>query len=1622
MKTNFQKNGVIVLSTKEPAGFLNFVYDGSSYKIIPRKIDVSTGVISINGIDISEDSSIYNEEDPNYFLKIDSDVQNASLFIRTTSLSDFDKNLKIDIYDSSLNGIIETIDVSVLNRVYSSDQKNVNNYIATNVLVDGDTSYMLLRSNPLFGGNIKVVVDSENKLYMDTYKVSDVLSNKLYRKQQISANSNFSGDVRRIFSTLPLGEMYKISSEDVLDISLPETELNKQYITDYSYGGRLLKDDLYDEDYAMHAPLWLNNKLPDYFAIFRLPGAYNPETYGEGEIADLALKYIKNGKLIKSWGIKENTPVGTYLRNHLDEMVTVNVAPIFLSLSDPSLTNPDPNTWYGVSPTAGIIAGKSETTYNFDEKSSNFTDMNAFTSKGFERQNVLMTNLMNMEYVFSDDDASLYTMSRYFGLYLTENILYDVAYYQSSIDSSVYVLSADNKNSSDFFNSDMFDTSGNIIDEFSNRIITIDDINEINRIDNVNQLNGVDNEIIKPWINKLGDVLLNESLDKLDHPGKFISIELNNLLKPGETFRFNNLDDSIIWEIYGTGDDHINNGGFVNYPSKSEASGHPTVNRVAFSTKGDISDQVNAMWGAWGVLMEMNDVPISHYYKKENGYSIKIRDNFKESNIQFQRITSNSSNDLYNNTLDYGFNSSGAFDDVIFYGALKPTIDDFEIVPIDSSYGPIDFEIFGDRMSITVDIIDISNLNAYTIGDEKINMLEEHMLYMDTDRQHKLVSYIDAQTAIARKLRYIDHPLKEGKSLLLSETEVFPVANTWNVYKIYSLSISLMGINPVKDFDFTIYDSSVLDTKSSYWYNRENDISTNYFTINPSDNELQRTINTVDSFEIIKGKGDISIGGISYEYDIDGSLNSFNTFNSVAVISPEAGETIISRFKSDASVEFNGYDPSISEENLYDYYESWDDQTAQFKLKYTTTVPTVTKWVGVGTDCRNNPLRLVLNENMFAPGVSTNFIPSVYNFTDELFYPSFKYLDTGKRNWKDYVYFDINDPIKHTIDGKTEYSTFKELLTINPKVDIFSKLVYYNNNVTGTETRSTITHYNSYTNSIDSIISGMSLSMEVTDTALNVLDTRDWDGFRLSAITVSSRNKTSNKQIEVYINEHVKTILIVWYQGNDILNYNTRVSPTQMGKNVLDPDIINSSSYLNNINLKSFNHDVSSYSHIKTPFGVNNSSISTDILKIYGIEPNYEGKSYMAEQFNQFNQNYNTETSDIFNAYGKIDIIGNQFEFYNESYNTFNDNIQYNYNISASSYGKNVVNHPYTYNNNINLYLNNTCDLTTFEYLTSNNLVEYFISKNGKTLINDDFVSEPIKIIINKPKEYKNVSTFHGWYKPSFNNILEFNYNEPELVTTALELDFILGNTDLKSYNNIPQLWYNKVVSTVTQFDVSVGNAIDHVKNYNPFISQWDDNYYYKYDDNVKTSIPGYNSAIESPSFFGSKLVKLPNEITLDKWSDATAYIGRVFKKGSRMYSNAASGNYVIQKNEIQLVYALSKSLIGIFKNNPVFVDNWRNLTESDNIINGYIKKTVLDYYDISKSKMNVTVWEKDLISSDNELENRIAYEWDDEFTKLEGSNIDSELIYRNGEFVYKFNVDTYPLKQYFVEVDLFEK
>ncbi|MEG1363861.1 MAG: hypothetical protein RSC92_05480, partial [Clostridia bacterium] len=352
LKTNFQDNTNIVLTQESTQTFLVLEPSNDDNYIQSIKIDYQYGdKIYINEILFSNENKTYTFGGIDNSLK---EVIPMSLLIRN-AVNNGETSIKITV---QLSKEILTYNIRILSKIDSKFSINV--YKSSKSIYEDLSSCMLIRTNPLLSGNIKFIVDEKQNIFIDTFKVSDILSKKEYRKQQVSANGNLSDDIRKVFYNIPSSELFKINSYDTLDISTPKQDLKDQYDTEYSYGARMLKDELYSQSFSMLAPLWLNKTMPDYFVIFKVPGVFNEETYSSKNTSNLLNNFITNGEIIKTWNLNNNFPLGKYLNSHLEELKKYD-GNVFVSMDEN-----ESNKWSGISVNNGLIAQLSEYPYELN--------------------------------------------------------------------------------------------------------------------------------------------------------------------------------------------------------------------------------------------------------------------------------------------------------------------------------------------------------------------------------------------------------------------------------------------------------------------------------------------------------------------------------------------------------------------------------------------------------------------------------------------------------------------------------------------------------------------------------------------------------------------------------------------------------------------------------------------------------------------------------------------------------------------------------------------------------------------------------------------------------------------------------------------------------------------------------------------------------------------------------------------------------------------------------------------------------------------------------------------------------------------------------------------------------
>lgn len=283
-----------------------------------------------------------------------------------------------------------------------------------NIPFNPDGTKQLLRTNPKLTGNIKITVDSNQNVWLNTIDANLELSSNKFKKYKVSGDGSYPYDVRKLLDEgrLDSKTLYFIDGQD--DDSV-KTNHELQYKSFYWSGADYLPSLLYDEEFSFFAPLWIDHSIPDFFVIFASKNIVSDNAKSKSENFKDAI--INNSKIIKVFSLKENTILGKYIRSIINSNV-YNSSPIKVNFDDLKTI-----TYRGIDYKNGIYTEKNEI---IEDLVNQDTPISFFENKiieGFEKNSLISYNLLNLEFLFNNTEAYEYDINRYFGFYVNENEL-----------------------------------------------------------------------------------------------------------------------------------------------------------------------------------------------------------------------------------------------------------------------------------------------------------------------------------------------------------------------------------------------------------------------------------------------------------------------------------------------------------------------------------------------------------------------------------------------------------------------------------------------------------------------------------------------------------------------------------------------------------------------------------------------------------------------------------------------------------------------------------------------------------------------------------------------------------------------------------------------------------------------------------------------------------------------------------------------------------------------------------------------------------------------------------------------------------------------------------------------
>lgn len=1484
-------------------------------------------------------------------------------------------------------------------------------------LCSKNVSYSLLRTNPKLSGNIRVVVEnikdasgvhtSTQSMYLDTFKVSPALSKKRYRKQKVSPNDKYASNVQRVFSSLPLKDMYHVS-DACYELFGLKTDYGQQYYTEYEYGVRTNEDRLYQQNFSFLAPLCIKNVIPDFFLIFRVDGPVDVSIYhdvsagkdGESRVrsisdSSLFQKYLETGTLVESFDMRKHTALGKYVRSILsDAKDTVGDIYIPFDKSTDTIFN-------GISIKKGIVAKIHESPYDVIPCTGNQTSVDNYYTEGFERNGILKDNLINFTFMFDDTDSSVenFTINRYYGLYVKINEQAGTYYCINGDTSNGFYIIDSSKNR-------MSRSSGMFLDPTKEKrlLYCMDSPTECQRLtaESIEYDPAFEDYVNNPYknISRCDVSAVEKPSETMD---SFATITINYPLNPGDTIRVVDSSNLVVYEAIASNDASLRSWNandssymigncattFEDVPyvytdtvsgSKISKTASWTIKSVPFYCPYDnIDDSSSEIDGDISAEVER----ISHAFMKMDSSTIGIY-SYDSSSIAFYGAEglSDSSSSLWieriSSTCKNSFAEKYSYEDnviVTAYSEIEMPQNEFDPDAIPASrtetgFIPHGFEILGKRTYYAIKFMELDSSKMYSISKASASEIDALTLCMVDS------SYANYTSRNYRLLNYFDFTcFYDGDS-------------------VSSLSDAGKSL-------FSVTQPNIVPS----FTNPQNYIISAPFHSDSSKDSLSTIGSAINLYSVYPLK--IGLAGIFPVRDLDMYINDASTaiFNDGSTTAADAGiwsndVTYKSTKKKTRRGEFEYFRNYVSlrDASTYAAFTASDISACYNGSRRADTPilsPTICKWVNYSSTIYPFQYFATYNNrfNSFADGSSAITFDS-YGISGDSSVMYYFYDNTG---------FDLTN---YVVDSDSSLIQMRNKLIKDGDVGTIASK---NSSVYSVA-------YSMGSNRLDIMAYGTKI--EISSLDMNKVNVSDFNGYSVEIYPVNNINPKYNSPIEIMVNKQTENILIGWYTGksvdvsNAISNSSAYPNRILMTSGTLDDEKIDSGTTTLSIS----NVDTSVADVSGTFFsGVNINQI--DAYSRYDdFTANLAGSTLsnrtISSSINSISidETLDISTSEISDA--SLFRLSNYYKTYlfissptgeanGETHYTTTDDEFFN----SLRHLKNGIGLP------ISLYIKNGTD--TIHYYSSDVLSMKIVDPIplDASMLQDVSASTnastgTVSYSWNAMRQYPTV------FEPNATDILNFSNSPSSAYITDGMVDasgvtgysYFNANIWIESVGSIQQIWYSKRVDA-SNLDFCNPDAstyrlgLDVFKNYSPMMSPWDSSFNRKYSSSGSMSVwGGYKNCCETPSFFSSRGIMLRDSSAngrtfyITKWTD-------VFEEQTTNYYKEDQD--VINKKLIKI--DINKNVLNTLLSKKGVIYNWIYVPSDDiddNSKSEYVKNSIMSLYSIN-NKAKFTFYRMKNISglSKNFVDYSESYSLDRRYEFGEITNIDSTITYENNHY-----------------------
>lgn len=207
-------------------------------------------------------------------------------------------------------------------------------------------------------------------------------------------------------TTLEIGKVYKVIGEQELDMVTGRGMTTTQFkIT----SNRIT----YTSGSIFTATATTFRIVQGAGKVIILDASYNKQ-YIQDVRTHLIDKILPKSSIVKTFSLKDDSNIGKYLRK-IKQNSLYSQGLIDVKFEERSLS-----LYNGVSVKNGVFSNKGEFLNSIFTRDSNIIEFEEYITDGFRRNDIVSYNLLNLEFLFDDQEADLYSINRYFGLYVDD--------------------------------------------------------------------------------------------------------------------------------------------------------------------------------------------------------------------------------------------------------------------------------------------------------------------------------------------------------------------------------------------------------------------------------------------------------------------------------------------------------------------------------------------------------------------------------------------------------------------------------------------------------------------------------------------------------------------------------------------------------------------------------------------------------------------------------------------------------------------------------------------------------------------------------------------------------------------------------------------------------------------------------------------------------------------------------------------------------------------------------------------------------------------------------------------------------------------------------------------------